>query len=171
MSARLPVRLNPVKECQRNAEYTGQIPLVQMKRLAALLQAADTSAHCDLRFSTQGRRCYRLEGQLRAELQLECQRCLQPLAFKVQRELRLALVQSEAQVGQIDKSWDPVLLVEETLGILELIEDELILALPDVPMHAESEKCQLSGWAADELEDFEKKPEKPFAALADYKKR
>jgi uncharacterized protein len=170
MSVRLPVRLDPIKECHRQAEYRGSIPLAQMKRLALMLEVADASAQCVLRFSIQGKGRYRLEGQVQAELQLECQRCLQPMLFKVEREFRLALIQSEAQVEQLGERWDPLVLSEDTLTLAELIEDELILAVPDVPRHAENEKCQISGWQPDELEEFESKPENPFTVLAGLKK-
>ena len=170
MSARLPFRLDPLKECQREAERSGVLPLIRMKRLATMLRVVDTSAQCNLKFSIQGKGCYRLEGRVQAELQLECQRCLHPMLLNVDREFRLALLQSDNQAEELDESWEPFVLSDESLDISELIEDELILAIPDVPRHTEERECQLSGWQSAKFEEFESKPENPFAVLTSLKK-
>jgi len=170
MSARLPFRLDPLKECQRGAERSGVMPLTRMKRLATMLQAVETSAECTLKFSLQGKGRYRLEGRVQAALQLECQRCLHPMLLKVDRGFRLALLQTDKQAEHLDESWDPYVLSDESLDISELIEDELILAIPDIPRHLEEAECQLSGWQPDKLEEFESKPENPFAVLSSLKK-
>ncbi len=170
MSARLPFRLDPVKECQRGAERSGVMPFTRMKRLATMLQAVDASAECTLKFSFQGKGRYRLEGRVQTALQLECQRCLYPMLLKVDREFRLALLQTDKQAEYLDESWEPYVLNDESLDISELIEDELILAIPDIPRHIEEDECHLSGWQPDKLEEFESKPENPFAVLTSLKK-
>jgi len=170
MAARLPFRLDPVKECQREAELRGIMPFTRMKRLITLLQAADATAQCCLKFSIQGKGCYRLEGHVQAKLQLECQRCLHPMLLSVDRKFKLALLQSDSQVEHLDNDWEPFILGDDFLDVSELIEDELILAIPDVPRHIEEGRCQLSGWQSDRLEEFESKPENPFAVLMNLKK-
>jgi len=170
MSARLPVRLDPLKECHHGKEYSGGIPLERMKRLTVMLQSSDSLAECNLRFSLQGKGCYRLEGKVRAMLKLECQRCLHTMLLDVDREFSLAFIQNEAQAALLDERWDPYLMGEDAVDVSSLIEDELILAIPDVPRHIEIDKCQLSAWQADELEEFELKPENPFTVLAHLKK-
>ncbi len=170
MSARLPFRLDPIKECQRGAEHRGVMSLTRMKRLATMLQAVDAEVQCNLTFSIQGKGLYRLEGHIQTELQMECQRCLHAMSLGVDREFKLGLLQTEAQVEALDERWEPFILSDESLDISELIEDELILAIPDVPRHRERAACQLSGWQPDKLEPFESKPESPFAVLTNLKK-
>ncbi|RUM94771.1 MAG: hypothetical protein DSZ28_01450 [Thiothrix sp.] len=170
MSARLPLRLDPVKECQREVERSGVLPLTRMKRLAAMLQVVDASARCSLKFSIQGKGHYRLEGRVQVDLQLECQRCLHPMLLSVDREFRLALLQSDSQAEHIGEDWEPFVLSEESLDISELIEDELILAIPDIPRHIDERECQPSDWQSDKLDELEIKPENPFAVLTSLKK-
>ncbi len=69
-------------------------------------------------------------------VRLECQRCLQPLSepLQVDRQLRFVLGDDEAARLDEDSEHDVLALVAR-LDVIELLEDELILALPLVPRH------------------------------------
>lgn len=77
-----------------------------------------------------------LELHARATVVLECQRCLQPLPVALDARRRLRFVDTEEEAARLDEdSEDDVLALPRRLDLRELVEDELILALPIVPRH------------------------------------
>jgi uncharacterized protein len=90
---------------------------------------------------------------------VQCQRCLEPLPVTLAVDRQIRFVEGEEEAERLDAdSDDDVLALEPATDLHALLEDELILALPLVPRHAD---CGLpSGGAA--VED----PSHPFAGLA-----
>lgn len=78
----------------------------------------------------------RLHLRAQATVRQTCQRCLQglPLSLSVDRLFRF--VADEAQAAALDDdSEEDVLPLDRSWDLLELLEDELIMALPLVPRH------------------------------------
>ena len=99
--------------------------------------------------------------RLRAEcsIQLECQRCMQPVALNLTPSAAFELVDGEDQLNTDDDEWD-VLVHSEHLDLLAILEDELLLALPYAPMHDACSPTQVGERMA---------RASPFAALAQLK--
>ncbi len=111
-----------------------------------------------------------LEGEVQGVLHLICQRCLGRMEFPVQRSFRLALVHSEAEADRLSDGYEPLLLEAERLIVRDVIEDELLLVLPDFPQHGAGEACTLPEYRKQEnTVAVEEKPN-PFAALASLKR-
>lgn len=116
-----------------------------------------------------------LDVQAQGELQLECQRCLQPFTWPValHNELRLLASKSEieamdAREAQGDAGDEDTILASARLDCLGLVEDELILALPYVPSH---EVCpDQTDLVEDESEDEKSERPSPFAVLGQLRK-
>jgi uncharacterized protein len=104
----------------------------------------------------------------RARVMLECQRCLQPVALDLDVTRSLRFVADEATAEALDAdSEDDVLALPRSLDLHALVEDELLLALPLVPMH---ERCpQRLPMTAGET--AAEPARKPFAALAGLKRQ
>jgi uncharacterized protein len=110
-----------------------------------------------------------LHLQLGAEVPQTCQRCLGAYAqaVEVDRWFRFVADETTAE-AQDDESEEDLLVLEPRFDLVALIEDELLLALPLVPMH---EVCpQPLRMSAGELPEEEGVPH-PFAALARLKGR
>lgn len=165
------------------AVLQGAQPQAAMPRLAAgLLMPADAgqpppaewTAAITLRPVTGGEPELWLHLQARADVRLECQRCLQPMGETLQVDRRFRFVRGEDEAARLDEdSEDDVLALPNRLDLLELLEDELILALPLVPRHAACPQ-PLPGAAADEAAPGEASAgadqPHPFAALAALKR-
>jgi uncharacterized protein len=93
---------------------------------------------------------------------LACQRCLEPVPCDLDVDTLLELVPEGADLSQDELEDDTrdFLPVVRELDVAELVEDEILLALPVAPRH---EKCGLPG-AADAGERIN-----PFAALSGLK--
>ena len=174
-----PLRLDVAAFAEAGAELSGAWPLAALERLAAGVSAdAPPAAGDEVSWSARGlcrRRAgaapeWRLELRARAVLRLECQRCLQPVETVVEFDRPLRFVAGEQEASALDADSDEdVLVLSRGLDLRELVEDELLLALPLVPRHA---ACPAPLAVAVEPEAADAAPARPtpFAALAALKK-
>ena len=103
-------------------------------------------------------------------LPLECQRCLAPVEVAVDVARSFGFVHGVDAAAQLDaESEDDVLALTRALDLRELIEDELLLALPLVPRH---EHCPqpLPVPIDSDADSVEEGTPNPFAALAALKR-
>ncbi len=101
-----------------------------------------------------------LTGKLSARLELECQRCLNAMQLPLALELCLLVDASDAVVRE--SSLDTLYSDDGYIDIFDVIEDELILAIPLVARHDDRACNQHWPAAAD---DAAAVAENPFAAL------
>jgi uncharacterized protein len=103
-----------------------------------------------------------------ADVVLQCQRCLLPLDEHVRVDRQFRFVDDEATAAALDDDMeDEVLELPRSLNLRELVEDEMLLALPLVPRH---EVCpEPLPRAFGDVEDVEDATH-PFAALAMLRK-
>jgi uncharacterized protein len=140
-----PHRLDMAAFSLAEGEANGEFALAAMPRLLqdALPLAGDSpaqsvawSARAWRKAVTGGEAEIRLQLQAHTALHLTCQRCLQPMPVALDVQPSLRFVRDEAQAEALDEdSEDDVLALTPVLDLQQLIEDELILALPLVPRH------------------------------------
>ena len=109
-----------------------------------------------------------------------CQRCLQPVALPlaVERDFLFAPTEAQAQAWDAERDDADVLVLSPSFNLLELLEDELLLALPLVPRHDACPQPLVApmGEPAAQGEGPESSSEgverdNPFAILAQLKRR
>jgi uncharacterized protein len=114
---------------------TGRLGMESMPRLA---QSGCSGSFVDFvlkgEINEQGKPELRLtvDGSVR----LECQRCLGNVDLPLRFEARLELAASEAELLAADDDVDRMVAGRE-MNVAVLVEDEVILALPMVPKHAQ----------------------------------
>lgn len=148
-------------------EFEGRIPLAVMTRLSDGLLDCEGEARYELVFGTDALKLPFAELRIEAELPLECQRSLRRFLLPVRLVQRLGLIRDEADEAALPPDYEPLLVAAD--GMLrpsDLVEDELILALPVVPMSPDADVVE---------RDFVPTAEEtaranPFAALAGWKK-
>ena len=71
------------------------------------------------------------------ELQLTCQRCLQPMGFPLQVKEMLVLARSESEIDSqpVDPEVPDRVLAGKDMDVGTLLEDEILLAIPFAPRH------------------------------------
>jgi len=134
------------------SQVRGTLGIGQLPRLAEL-GCRVLEASFELRGATSSRErpCLRLQAS--AQVELVCQRCLEPLPMQLSAEAELELCASELEIARADDDVDRVL-AGPAMDVAQLVEDELILVLPDTPKH---ERCAMSlgGEAAGRRSPFE----------------
>lgn len=140
----------------------GALAISGLERLQDLL--AEVSGEVSFRLhGFKGERGeYLLHLVVTGLLPLACQRCLEAIPFDLDVDSLLEIVPEGADMSQEELEDDTrdFLPVAGELNVAELVEDEILLALPVAPRH---EKCGLPG-AAGAGERIN-----PFAALAGLK--
>lgn len=114
-------------------EQRGVLGLEQLQRLAKM-QCSTQGLEYQLRGerASNGKRCLRLS--VRGSVQMPCQRCLDPLPVSIAIDAELQLAESLREIAQADDEIDRVL-ASRRMEVAQLVEDEVILALPMVPRH------------------------------------
>jgi uncharacterized protein len=173
-----PRRLDVAAFAAAGGELAGEWPADRLRRLlAATLAPEDGTSRPGVTWRASGeRRVLPNAGRQPAlaieadtEVTLECQRCLQPMRLALHATRRIFFVDGEEAAAALDaESEDDVLALTPALDLAELIEDELLLALPLVPRH---DHCPLPlprGFVEDEAPVDP--ADNPFAALAALKR-
>ena len=119
------------------ARQQGRLPLREFPRLRDTL-ASDAG---EVDYAIEGTRDARgrpsLRVAVRGTLQLRCQRCLEPMPFDVRTDetLVLAATQAEIDAEPLDARAPDRVLAGKDMPLRDLIEDELILAIPYAARH------------------------------------
>ncbi|SDI77263.1 YceD family protein [Billgrantia gudaonensis] len=164
LTSRLPDWVEPYKLAARAERLEGLVALDGFARLAEQVgaQRGDCSVWLDFAIDAQGRR--EIHGRLKAELQLPCRRCLLPMTQQVESDFRLGMVTSDALAAELPSTHEPVLVENEQLNLLETVEDELILSLPQSVYHDEAQ-CSVS---SDQLSSGEAAESSAPAAVSPF---
>ena len=113
-----------------------------------------------------------LRLQARATLPLTCQRCMGPVvtALEVDQWYRF-VADEDIAMAEDDQSEEDLLVMAPQFDLLAVLEDELLMALPLVPMHETCPKTPVFSAGESELAQQEDAQPHPFAALAQLKKK
>lgn len=171
-----PSRLNLMALAQGGQPLEGFTPLADLSRLAADLPdeapPADPvrwQARAELRARTGGSDQLWLHLSAQADMPLSCQRCLQPVLTPLEVDRWFRFVDSEAVAeAEDDESEEDLLVMEPQFDLLALLEDELLMALPLVPMH---DTCPQAPVLRAGDAEAPAEPPHPFAALAQLRKK
>ena len=162
----------------QRAELERDFPVGSFARLRGSLARPDGVATARFQFHEVA--AYpALAGEVRATAWLVCQRCLQEFETVLASPVRVAFVWRDADASKVPDEYDAVTAPAGRIQLGELVEDELLLALPLVPMHATPMECALQlaavveGEAAPGTAVVEAKSpvHKPFADLRGLLKR
>ncbi|KZY81478.1 hypothetical protein A3740_06160, partial [Oleiphilus sp. HI0068] len=165
----LPKTLDPFKYADQNKDLQGHIAVHLMSRLTSMLVDSEGVVNIDLEFGRDEQRLRILKGKLSAELNLLCQRCLHPVKKTISSEFQLGIVMSDEQAQNLPRVYEPLLVEDEKLVLLDVIEEELILSLP---MFAYHDDCEPEEYNEGDIEEsveseVEETKENPFSVLSE----
>ena len=171
----VPAYVDTRKVFQQDAKISGNVALDRLPRFRELLADGQADIQITLEFvlNSAGRKL--ISGHLRAEVDVQCQRCLEPVRITLDDEVRLALIRDEAEAGRLEEDLDPWLSEDYKLDLAQLVEEQLILCMPIVSYHADA-SCQNALGYQIPAEPVDTEPEgevaeNPFAVLEKLKKK
>jgi uncharacterized protein len=166
MLNRLPEQIEPLRLAEVGRGFQGEVAVSALSRLAPDLHTREGALRVELHFGLDERCVYALTGRIEGELELTCQRCLEPIRIPLGIELKLGIVTSEDEAEQLPEGYEMLLVGQDPMVLAELVEDEVILALPRIPRHADPKQCVIQT----EVVRAEEKAN-PFAVLKDLKNK
>lgn len=167
----LPKQADLRKLAGKQAHFSVACDLAAFSRFSGAVVDGKGSVTAELQFAIDEQHVPVLDGWVSCKTQVECQRCLEPVAIEIHSDICLGLVKNEIQARNLPKARDPLMVDDEELFDLnEMLEDELLLAMPFVSYH-EPDQCkgrQFYESAAPGVPVAEKK-ENPFSVLESLK--
>jgi len=158
----LPPQVDPRKLADYQAVLDYCVAFVDLPRFASALLEQEGSVRMQLSFARDEGKTLILRSLLSTQAVLRCQRCLEPVTLEVKSQCSYALLPPGKAPGSVSAQHE-LLELGESLALAELIEDELLLALPLVPAHKVG-FCQIPAWNSQEA--VRASQPNPFSVLA-----
>src|SRR5574337_125176 len=172
MSVTLPESVDAWRMVSARRSFEGTLAIASLPRLCEALASTDGDVSFELDFGRDELGTSYIDVRASAPLILTCQRSLEPFVFPVLLQTRLGLISRERDEAGLPPECEPLLVAEDgRLHPADVIEDELLLALPLVPLDPDSklpeaatsqDPAQVSAGAV--------QSENPFAVLRELKK-
>ena len=163
----LPESVDAWRMVQARRSFQGSLPLASLPRLRGSLAASDGAVDFDLEFGKDDLGVAHLRVRADTSLPLTCQRTLDVFRLPVHVDTRLGLIAREEDEAGLPGDYEPLLTADGALRLADVVEDELILALPAVPVKpgAEYQEPEFAGTERDDA----KESKNPFAVLQNLK--
>lgn len=165
MSREYPDWVNPWKAADGKRSFSGTMALGRMTRLAPMLASVDGLASFEARFFRDALGWAVIQLDVKADLKLRCQASLEVYTEQVSRSSALAAVEEPERADDLPEHYDLAPLEEGRVVFLDLVQDELILAVPQVPRKPGLEAVQYSTDPNADSSGSSQKRESPFAVL------
>jgi uncharacterized protein len=173
MSLEYPDFIDPNKAAEGQRTFSGTIPLSRMERLKPYLCKDSGDARFSAQFDKDSLVGVRIQIEVQAALWLTCQRSLDPYLEHVDRSTVLGVIADISDESLLPDGYEAVLTEHGKLSFLNMVEDELILALPTIPRNPEyaetgmDEESNIESAEAQSSETLQQ----PFSGLAEQLKQ
>ena len=146
------------------AQLDVALPVARLVRLAQALVVPEGVATAAITFGReQGFAVANVQAQ--ATVQARCQRCLQPFGLLLRSDSRVWLPRSEDEAQRVPEEAELMLAPEGRLRMAELVDEELLLALPLAPLHGDTDRCDARDDEQPQALEPAVEVQTPFAAL------
>lgn len=161
----LPQKVDPFRFAENGRNLEGIIPIKDMARLSPSLGSDAGQVEVSVAFGVDEQGTRFMRGHYSAHLVLQCQRCMETFENEVAGNLLLGIVTTEEAIDELPKNYDAIVVKDGSLTIQDVVEDELILSLPIVPMHS-MKNCKITlPLAMESTDKVETEQENPFKVI------
>ncbi|QPG04468.1 23S rRNA accumulation protein YceD [Salinimonas marina] len=168
---KLPYQVDPVKSAVKRSDYQGVIASKDMPRLQGAVVSCAEWVDAEVQFEKDAQGLTVFHGHLQTQVSLICERCNGEFDHSLDIDFCFSPVQGQDEADSLPEAYDPVEVNDHGIvDLFQVLEDELIIALPIVPLHAE-EECAIGqdDMTFGEIEPEQERPN-PFAVLKELKR-
>ncbi|WJG07748.1 23S rRNA accumulation protein YceD [Aliiglaciecola sp. LCG003] len=170
---KLPKLIDPVQSATKRSDYKGVMMSSEMDRLTGVVASIADTIDVEMRFDKDAQGLNFFQGHMSTEVELICQRCGDTFAHSIQATFCYSPIKGDEQdaANELPEVYEPVEVNDHgEINLLQLLEDELILSLPIVALHAEEDcKVKRDEMQFGEIEPADERPN-PFAVLKELKR-
>jgi len=131
----LPTQIDPHKLALQGITLEGTVNVEDLPRLASSVTAICGPLWASVQFKLDESRAKVATGNVKVLVETVCQRCLDPLEIELQADFAVQVIWSEDHLNRVATNYEPWLVVDKLASLSELLEDEILLALPLVNYH------------------------------------
>ena len=131
----LPTHIDPRKLALQGNRLEGSVNGVDLPRLASAVTAVCSPLEALVQFELDQSRAKIARGSAQVTVETVCQRCLDPMWVELQAEFAVQVIWSEEHINRVAANYEPWLVLDKMANLYELLEDEILLALPLVNYH------------------------------------
>lgn len=166
----IPVYVDTRKAFMQEGKISGEVSLDRLPRFLDSLATNLGTVNVELSFDFNESRQRIISGHLQAQVEVVCQRCLEPLAIALADDIKLALLRDEAAAEGLESELDPWICEDYKLDVATLVEEQLILCMPLVSYHQSGECIGKKDYIAPQQNaggavQSQKADENPFSVL------
>jgi len=155
--------VNALELAGREAELARDYELATLPRLIEAGALPGTVANAQLRFALFERHPT-IAARVAGVAVLTCQRCLQPCECTIDEQALLMVVANGND--EVAGGYEPCIGDAEHLSVVAVVEEQVLLALPLAPVHANSDDCRAAA-TCEAPGDGREDRQRPFANLRD----
>jgi uncharacterized protein len=160
----LPKQIDPFQLADNNTTLKGDLSLSEMVRLTEFLCEKKGDVHIHLEFGRDALNFAFMRGSIKTQLKLVCQRCGLPMSLSLEIPVEDSPVHSDEEAQQLPENYEPLLLTGDTMSLIAMVEEEILLSIPIVPKHSIAE-CSIKPAQLIELEEKKEDKPNPFSDL------
>ena len=166
----LPRQADLRKLAAAHARFDVTMSIKHLPRFAGAVVGEDAAVRAQLQFAIDDQYRKIITGAVSCDTQVVCQRCMEPVAILVSAGINLAVACDEERARNLPNSMEPLIVAEdELLDLNEVLEDELLLALPFVSYHQPDQCSGRQRYESTLGEQPVVEKENPFSVLEQLK--
>jgi uncharacterized protein len=170
----LPTLIDPRKLANQGIVLEGQFHDQHLPRLGAAVSSIESPLSALVKFEVDEARAKVASGTLSITVSAVCQRCLDPVTIALSTDFAAQVIWSEEQLTNVSSNREPWIVVDKMASLNELLEDEILLALPLVNYH-EHGQCTGDTFLSEDGQGYNEKEDEivgdnPFNILQQLKK-
>lgn len=167
------MRLNPYQLAAREQKRSQRLRLAELTRLrqAAGPGEDDVPVAIDLVFARDGQGDCHVLGKASVTISVKCGNCAERMPCTLEADVDYRLVRNEARASERARSLDVMHCPDDEIELADLVEDDLLLIVPDVPCGLDSDCPNRSAIRPEAGSEAGARAEdgSPFAVLAALK--
>ncbi len=174
LAGSLPALVDHRKMANQAGELKGSLPVTAFPRFAALLATNTGEVQLSIRFDRDAAYRVSVRGHVDVTGTMVCQSCLKQYNEDMHGELDFLILAKESEIEELEDDQDSIIYSDEKIAVTQLVEDDLILAVPMIPRHPG--ECPDSDYAVPDenrgvAENNDSTTHRPFAGLAEAMKK
>jgi uncharacterized protein len=170
---KLPKLVDPVKNATIRSDYRGVVLSSEMPRLLGAVADIAKEIDVEIKFAKDEQGLTYFQGHMACSTSLICERCNEVFEHPMDVSFCFSPVQSakEEDKDELPDVYEPVEVNDQgEINLFQTLEDELILSLPIVALHAEKDcKQKRDKMSFGKIEPVDERPN-PFAVLKELKR-
>ena len=137
MQSEQPQSINPLRLAKNKEQIKGSLSFDSLTRLEDILLDNHGQVQYSLSFDFDASGICLIESYIDTAVLLQCQRCLKSVIIEIQKSSVFGVYKDSDEFKKLEDNYEPCQLDEEFILVEKLVEDELLLAIPRIPLHSD----------------------------------